>query len=140
VSGRRGADLVMEATGSEDGLALAVGSARRQARVVCLGIGGRDRIAFPADEALRRSLDIRFSSSSEYSAWDRALDLLARGEIDPRPLVRFYPLEDWRAAFDDLAARAVVKAVLTPQGAGPKSYSPNAETARQPQDPQEVKS
>ena len=114
LSGGRGADLVMEASGSEGGLALAVFSSRRQGRVVCLGISGRESLAFPADDALRRSLDIRFSMSSEYSAWDRALTLLATGAVDPRPLVRKYPLEEWRTAFDDLAARAVVKAVLTP--------------------------
>jgi L-iditol 2-dehydrogenase len=110
----RGADLVVEASGSEGGLCLAVGSARRQGRIVCLGMGGRDPVAFPADEAMRRSLDIRFSLSSEYSAWDRALTLLVTGAVDPRPLVRIYPLEQWRTAFDDLAARAVVKAALSP--------------------------
>jgi threonine dehydrogenase-like Zn-dependent dehydrogenase len=110
----RGADLVVEASGSEGGLALAVRSLRRQGRIVCLGIGGRETVAFPADEAMRRSLDIRFSFSSEYSAWDRALALLATGAVDPRRLVRIYPLEEWRAAFDDLAVEAVVKAALSP--------------------------
>jgi threonine dehydrogenase-like Zn-dependent dehydrogenase len=105
---------VIEASGSEGGLALAVFSTRRQGRVVCLGISGRQSLAFPADDALRRSLDVRFSMSSEYSAWDRALTLLASGAVDPRPLVRKYPLEEWRTAFDDLAARTVVKAALTP--------------------------
>jgi L-iditol 2-dehydrogenase len=110
----RGADLVVEASGSEGGLDLAVRSLRRQGRIVCLGIGGRETVAFPADEAMRRSLDIRFSFSSEYSAWDRALALLATGAVDPRRVVRIYPLEEWRAAFDDLAVRAVVKAALSP--------------------------
>jgi len=119
MSDGRGADLVIEATGSEDGMALAVRSARRMGRVVCLGIGGRSTISFPADEAGRRALDIRFSMSSEYAAWDRALALMATGAVDPRPLVRFYPLEDWRSAFDDLVARTVVKAALAPNGLVP---------------------
>jgi L-iditol 2-dehydrogenase len=127
VSDGRGADLVVEASGSETGLALAIGSTRRQGRIVCLGIGGRDSVAFPADEAMRRSLDIRFSMSSEYSAWDRALTLLATGALDPRPLVRLYPLEQWQAAFDDLAAEAVVKAALTPTAStGAKSTAKNS--------------
>jgi threonine dehydrogenase-like Zn-dependent dehydrogenase len=42
------------------------------------------------------------------------LTLLVTGAVDPRPLVRIYPLEQWRTAFDDLAARAVVKAALSP--------------------------
>jgi threonine dehydrogenase-like Zn-dependent dehydrogenase len=130
VSAGRGADLVIEASGSEGGLGLAVGSARRQGRIVCLGIGGRDHIAFSADEAMRRSLDIRFSLSSEYSAWDRALTLLATGAVDPRRLVRTYALEQWRNAFEDLAARAVVKAALSPIAGQVTSALQEAQEAR----------
>jgi L-iditol 2-dehydrogenase len=110
----RGADAAFEATGSEAGLALAVRCVRRQGRLVCLGLTGQEHVAFPADEAMRRALDLRFSMSSEYSSWDRALSLLASGAIDPRPLVRAYPLEDWRVAFSDVKSRTVVKAVLQP--------------------------
>ncbi|HXW81530.1 MAG TPA: alcohol dehydrogenase catalytic domain-containing protein [Acidimicrobiales bacterium] len=110
----RGADVVFEASGSEDGLALAVRASRRQGRVVCVGFTETDHVLFPAREAMTLALDVRFSMSSEYSSWDRALTLLALGAVDPRPLVRAYPLEAWREAFGDLAARQVVKAVLRP--------------------------
>jgi threonine dehydrogenase-like Zn-dependent dehydrogenase len=118
ISQGRGADLVIEASGSEAGLVLGVESSRRQGRIVVLGMGGSEPIAFPAEQAMKRSLDIRFSLSSEYAAWDKALDLIATSAVDPRPLVRLYPLEQWRSAFDDLAARAVVKAALVPTGNG----------------------
>jgi L-iditol 2-dehydrogenase len=113
-SPRGGADVVFEASGSEAGLVLAVASARTLGRVVCLGLSGRAQIAFPADEAMRRALDVRFSMSSEYSTWDRALALLASGAVDPRPLATGYPLEAWEQAFGDLAERRVVKAALMP--------------------------
>ena len=113
-STRGGADVVFEASGSEAGLNRAVGLTRRAGRVVCLGIVGAETVAFVADEAMRRSLDIRFSVSSEYSSWDRALMLLASGRIDPAPLVRVYPLDEWETAFEDIVARRVVKAVLQP--------------------------
>jgi len=93
---------------------LAVASARTLGRVVCLGLSGQPQIAFPADEAMRRALEFRFSMSSEYSTWDRALALLASGAVDPRPLVTGYPLEAWERAFQDLAERRVVKAALMP--------------------------
>ena len=114
LSARGGADVVIEASGSEDGLGLAVTAARTMGRIVCLGLSGRPRIAFPADEAMRRALDVRFSMSSEYSSWDRALSLLEAGTVDPRPLLTTYPLQAWRQAFDDLASRQVVKAALIP--------------------------
>jgi L-iditol 2-dehydrogenase len=114
LSPRGGADVVFEASGSEAGLGLAVAAARTMGRVVCLGLSGRPQVAFPADEAMRRALDVRFSMSSEYSTWDRALALLSSEAIDPQPLVTGYPLEAWEQAFGDLAARRVVKAALMP--------------------------
>lgn len=114
MSRRGGADVVFEASGSEAGLSLAVSASRTMGRIVALGLSGRPQIAFPADEAMRRALDVRFSMSSEYSTWDRALTLLETGAVDPKPLVISYPLEAWREAFDDVAARRVVKAALTP--------------------------
>lgn len=114
MSRRGGVDVVFEASGSEAGLGLAVSASRTMGRIVALGLSGLPQIAFPADEAMRRALDVRFSMSSEYSTWDRALSLLETGAVDPRPLVTSYRLEAWREAFDDLAARRVVKAVLEP--------------------------
>ena len=114
ISDGRGADVVLEASGSGDGVALAVRATRRQGRVVCVGFSDSENVAIPFGEAMRRALDIRFSMSSEPTTWDRALALLATGAVEPRLLVSQYRLEDWRQAFDDLASRRVVKAVLKP--------------------------
>jgi L-iditol 2-dehydrogenase len=114
-SPRQGADVAFEASGSEQGLDLAIGATRRAGRVVCLGIADTERMAVRINEAFYRSLDLRFSNSSEYSTWDRALALLASGALDPTPLITRYPLEGWQQAFDDLAARRVVKAMLKPE-------------------------
>jgi L-iditol 2-dehydrogenase len=114
-SPRHGADVAFEASGSEQGLDLAIGATRRAGRVVCLGIVGAEKIAVRVDEAFYRNLDLRFSNSSEYSTWDRALALLATGAVDPTPLITPYPLEGWQQAFDDLGARRVVKAMLKPR-------------------------
>lgn len=114
-SPRNGADVAFEASGSERGLDLAIDATRRAGRVVCLGIAGAERIGVRVDEALYRNLDLRFSNSSEYSTWDRALAMLASGAVDPMPLIAPYPLEGWQQAFDDLGSRRVVKAVLKPQ-------------------------
>jgi threonine dehydrogenase-like Zn-dependent dehydrogenase len=107
--------VAFEASGSEQGLDLAIGATRRAGRVVCLGIVGTEKIAVRVDEAMYRNLDLRFSKSSEYSTWDRALALLASGAVDPTPLITSYPLESWEQAFDDLRSRLVVKAVLKPK-------------------------
>ncbi len=109
-----GVDLALETSASASGLELAVAATRRLGRVVCLGISGRGSIPFPVDAAMERSVTVHFSMSSEYSAWARALQLMASGRYDPSPLVTTYALEMWSRAFDDVAKHRVVKAALTP--------------------------
>ena len=105
-SPRPGADVAFEASGSERGLDLAIEATRVVVgRVVCLGIVGTETIAVRVDEAMYRCLDLRFSNSSEYSTWDRALALFASGAVDPTPLITSYPLEGWEQAFEDLRSR-----------------------------------
>ena len=109
----RECDVVVETSGSGDALTLAMTMTRRLGTVVCLGIGGRGAQAVDYDQAMTRSLTVAFSMSSEYSAWDRALRLLAEG-LDPTPLVTTYPIDDWVAMFDAVRAKEVVKAVVLP--------------------------
>jgi L-iditol 2-dehydrogenase len=111
----RGADVVLETSGSEQGLDQAIRWTRRAGRVVCVGISGRPTVAVAVDEAMSRSLTVAFSMSSEYSTWDRALALMATGALDPVPLTTVYDLGDWEQAFADIEARRVVKALLTPR-------------------------
>lgn len=106
-------DVVVETSGSGDGLSLAMTMTRRLGTIVCLGIGGRGAQPVDYDQAMTRALTVAFSMSSEYSAWDRALRLLEEG-LDPTPLVTTYALADWAGMFDAVRAKAVVKAVLLP--------------------------
>jgi hypothetical protein len=68
-------------------------------------MGGRPGLEVPWDLAMQRALDVSFSLSSSFPSWDRALALLAR----------VFPLDDWWAAFDAIADRSVVKALLDPR-------------------------
>jgi L-iditol 2-dehydrogenase len=110
-----GADLVIETTGSAAGLAQAIGSARRGGRIVCLGLGDGTPVPVPLDDAMARSLTIHMSMSSEYTSWDRALALMAAGRLDAASITTVYPLEQYQRAFDDIAERSVIKALLAPR-------------------------
>ncbi|WP_131746231.1 alcohol dehydrogenase catalytic domain-containing protein [Frankia sp. Cppng1_Ct_nod] len=112
-TGGLGVDAVIETSGAAAALDTAIRVCRSLGRIVCLGIGGQGVDQAGLAEAMTRSLSIHFSMSSEYSTWDRALRLMAAG-YDPSPLVRSYPLADWSEAFDDVAARRVIKAVIVP--------------------------
>ena len=111
----RGVDLVLECSGSADGVAAGIAALRRRGRLCVLGMSGRPTLAVPWDLAMQRALDISFSLSSSWSSWDGALALLARGAVDPTPLASVFPLSDWRAAFEGIRERTAVKALLDPR-------------------------
>lgn len=117
----RGADLVVEATGSATGVSAAFDAVRRRGRVAALGLSGTTAIEVPWDLATSRDVDVAFSMSSNYEAWDPGLTVLSRVVREATALPTRFALADWRAAFDAVAARTVMKAILDPSdlGGGP---------------------
>jgi L-iditol 2-dehydrogenase len=114
LTGGRGADLVVEASGAAEAIAVGMAALRRRGRLCVVATSGRDTLEVPWDLAMNRALDVSFSLSSSWSSWDAALALMARGALDPTPLATVFPLGDWEAAFTALAERRVVKALLDP--------------------------
>jgi len=112
----RGADLVVECSGSADGIATAIDAARRRGRIASIGLSGLPSLQVPWDLATSRALDVAFSMSSNYEAWEAAMPILARIALDAARLPTIYPLSAWRDAFEALESRTVVKAVLDPTG------------------------
>jgi L-iditol 2-dehydrogenase len=110
----RGVDLVFEASGAADAVAAALAALRRRGRLCVLAVSGSETLPVPWDLAMNRAVDISFSLSSSWSSWDGALALMASGAVDPTPLATVFALADWRAAFDALTERRVVKALLEP--------------------------
>jgi L-iditol 2-dehydrogenase len=110
----RGADLVIEASGSAEAIASGIAALRRRGRMCVVAVSGRPTLEVPWDLGMSRALDISFSLSSSWSSWDGALALMGRGALDPTPLATVFPLGEWRAAFDALERRRVVKALLDP--------------------------
>jgi threonine dehydrogenase-like Zn-dependent dehydrogenase len=113
-SGGRGADMAIDTTGSGQALDLAVEALRVRGSLLALGLAGSGAVSWRFDEAVRKSLAIVGSMSSAYEAWDAALELLASGAVDAEALVTEFALRDWRAAFDAVEGRNVIKAVLRP--------------------------
>jgi L-iditol 2-dehydrogenase len=122
-TGGRGVDMVVETSGSATGVAVGIGALRRRGALVVLGMSHQDLIEVPWGLAMNRALDVSFSLSSSWSSWDAALALMRSGAVDPRPLATVFALEDWSNAFEDLAQRSVVKALLAPNGRAPAPLS-----------------
>jgi L-iditol 2-dehydrogenase len=110
----RGADLVVETTGSAAGVKVAIHALRRYGRLAAIGLSGEEVVAVPWDFATTQALDVAFSMSSNYEAWDAGLAILGRIIAEAKELPTVFALAEWPAAFDAVAARTVLKAVLDP--------------------------
>lgn len=110
----RGVDLVVDASGSASAIGPGVRMLRKRGRMCAVGVGGREAMEFPWDEALMRAIDINFSFSSSHTSWSGALSLLRSGAVDVEPLTSVFPLEKWEEAFRLVESRDIVKAILEP--------------------------
>ena len=111
---RHGMHVAFEAAGTDDAVALAVGSARPGARVVLVGIPDGDRTSFPAGHARRKGLTILVSRRMK-EVYPRAMDLAGSGRVDVRSVVSAsFPLSDVGKAFEAAACRSGLKVVVAP--------------------------
>jgi L-iditol 2-dehydrogenase len=109
-----GADVVYECSGAGPAAAQLLTLARRRGRYVQIGLFGKP-VAWDLDQVCFRELTVTGSNASVPSAWDRALALLASGQVDTRPLIsNVYPVTEWESAFAAFEARQGVKMVLEP--------------------------
>ena len=106
-----GFDIVVEATGQPEGLARALSLVRPRGTIVLkstyAGAAGVDLAPIVIHE-------IRVVGS-RCGDFGRAIDVLARGTIDPRPLISArYPLADAERAFSRAAEPGVLKVLVLP--------------------------
>jgi L-iditol 2-dehydrogenase len=109
------ADVVIECSGSEAGIAGGLAAARRGARYVQIGLAGKP-VTVPFDLVPSRELTITSGFASTPSSWQKALELVAdrRVELDPL-LTEVVPLAEWERAFAATRAAEGIKFVLDPR-------------------------
>lgn len=114
-TGGRGADLVVEASGSEGGIGLSVRLVRKKGRVAAIGLTGRPAISFPYEAAMSKAVDFIFNMSTSYTSWDRAIHLLHTRQIDVRPLLTHKGgLDRWTEMFAAMESKEGLKGVFIP--------------------------
>lgn len=110
-----GADVVIEAAGSPGGLDASLRLAR--GRGVVSVVGAHFEPDYPLDNALmfERELTLRFSIGDPTADGGQLLDRLARGEVDPTPVITHrLPLGDAAEAYRLFDSREATKVVLAP--------------------------
>jgi len=112
----RGADIVIEAVGTESSFETAVEVVRRGGTVTVAGMYVSETVPVQLGVYWTRALDLRFAGICPIHAWwDRALEAVADGRIDPIPLISHRaPLEDAPHMYELFEARLATKVVLTP--------------------------
>ena len=109
-----GVDVAFEVAGNDDGVRVALESARPGGRVVLAGIPDGDTTTFSASLARRKGLTIAMTRRMN-DVYPRAISLAARGVVDLESLVsRRAPLGEAADAFASAAGRGGLKVIIEP--------------------------
>lgn len=109
-----GADVVVDAAGASEAFGLAMEAVRPMGRIVKVG-WGPEPLGRSLDPLVRKAATVTGSFSHTYRTWERVVELLGSGALDPRPLIGMeLGLEAWRTGFDAMRDGEIVKAVLRP--------------------------
>lgn len=113
-TGGLGADVVVDAVGDPEPLALAIGLARDAGVVSGVGAyAGRGEI--PLGLAWLKGLQLRLGLANVIAHVDRVLALMDKGTLDPSPLITHrMPLDQAPEAYDLFDRREALKVILTP--------------------------
>lgn len=109
----RGADVVIETSGAAPAISGCPELLKKGGRIIGMGIPADAITSFAWRDAVLKSLEIYFSMSTSYTAWDKALSLLKTdGDKLGRLITWTGKLDDWEAVFHSLVEEKNVKAVF----------------------------
>jgi L-iditol 2-dehydrogenase len=108
------ADVVVECSGNEHGIALGLERVRRGGRLVQMGLAGKP-VSLPFDQVCLKEITVTSGFASTPSSWERALALVEQRAVALEPLVtEVVPLAEWERALAATRAAQGVKFVLDP--------------------------
>lgn len=113
LTGGVGADIVLEASGSQSGIDAAIRMLKPGGLLSVMGGTRREEVPVAWDACLQKALRVCFHMKSNYDYMDRAIALLAKPYTDLTPLITGeFTLENWQQAFDAMAFGHGAKNVL----------------------------
>jgi L-iditol 2-dehydrogenase len=116
LTGGKGADIIIEASGSLQAISQSVEMVRTSGRICAVGLTNSESVNFLWNKAMYKALEIIFNFSSSYTAWDRALNLIANTKMDLNKLITHKTsIDNWQSVFKDLENEIGVKALFIPE-------------------------
>jgi threonine dehydrogenase-like Zn-dependent dehydrogenase len=115
-TGDRGADVVIECVGAPPAFTTALNAVRAGGTVAVIGVYSELGYDFPLGEIWRRGINIVMGGTANVHAhWDRALQLVRDGTVDPAALITHtLPLEEGLKGYELFESREALKVVLKP--------------------------
>lgn len=113
-SNGEGADIYFECSGTPAAARTGLQVVRRRGQYTQIGLAAAP---FELDFATIAYKEIKVTGSlgQKWTAWERALTLLAEGKVATRPLIsHVLPLSEWERGFELFESQEGIKIVLTP--------------------------
>jgi L-iditol 2-dehydrogenase len=108
-----GPDCVIDCSGDPNAINEGIGMLRKGGKFIALGISHDTLIPFAFNQAVLSVIEMVFSATSSHDAWVKVIGILERNEKKINKVVTHqYPLVEWEEAYEKIANREAVKAVL----------------------------
>ncbi|MDD4200027.1 MAG: alcohol dehydrogenase catalytic domain-containing protein [Eubacteriales bacterium] len=116
ITNGKGADLIIESSGSTQGIINMPAMARIGGRITCIGLCKTDNASLLWNTAMYKALNLYFNFSSSYSAWDKALKLMETTEKNLRYMITNYEsIDNWEKIFSSHYDENAVKVMFIPE-------------------------
>lgn len=108
----KGADVVIETSGASRGISQSIEMLKIRGRLCAIGMN-KDMDTIPWKQIVMKALDIVGCQSSSYTAWDKALGLMASTDKDLSKIITHHAdITDWEHIFRELEAENGIKAMF----------------------------
>ncbi len=109
-----GADFVFDAAGVSATLELSLKLVRPTGQITKIGWGPKP-VGFSIDPLIAKSATLQGHFSHTWDVWEKCLILLAKGQVDLKPLITHeLTIDRFEEAFELIEKREAMKVVLTP--------------------------
>ncbi len=107
-----GVDVVIELSGSPNGIMQGFDIIRKNGRFCALGLCS-DKINAPWMNLILKAVNIFFSYSSDYLSWERCLSMVSNKKMNLNPFTKdLYTLDKWEEAFKKARKGDSIKAII----------------------------
>lgn len=114
LTGGRGADVVLECSGSGKAADSALNIVRKQGQYTQIGLLGKPAM-IDFDKVCYREIKVTGSLGSVWSSWNKAIQMVEQGKVKMLSLVSHQmPITQWQKAFELFETKKGMKLILLP--------------------------